>query len=126
MIQGFSHYNLRAPRPLLEELRNFYCDVIGLTTGARPPLRSYGYWLYGGGEALLHLSEALPAESRNPDAVNTFDHVAFRCTGLEETERELVALGIPFRRSVVPQSRQVQLFLKDPAGNGIELNFAEP
>lgn len=125
MIRGFSHYNLRSSRPLLEELKAFYCDVVGLTVGVRP-LRSYGYWLYAGGEALLHLSEALPEESRNPDAVNTFDHAAFKCTGLDETERRLSALGIPFRRSVVPQTGQVQLFLKDPAGNGIELNFAEP
>lgn len=124
MIQGFSHYNLRAPRPMLEALKAFYCDVVGLTVGVRP-LRSYGYWLYGGGEALLHLSEAGPEESRNPDAVNTFDHVAFRCTGLAETEGKLAALGVPFRRAVVPQTGQVQLFLKDPAGNGIELNFAE-
>lgn len=27
---GFSHYNLRAPRALLDELRDFYRDVVGL------------------------------------------------------------------------------------------------
>ena len=33
MIQGFAHYNLRAPRPLLEELRKFYTEVVGLSVG---------------------------------------------------------------------------------------------
>ena len=55
---GFSHYNLRAPRALLDELREFYCDVVGLELGARPPFRSFGYWLYAGGHPVLHLSEA--------------------------------------------------------------------
>ena len=37
---AFAHYNLRAPRKLLDELRDFYCDVVGLRVGERPPFRS--------------------------------------------------------------------------------------
>ena len=37
---GFSHYNLRAPLALVEELRGFYCDVVGLSVGPRPPAYS--------------------------------------------------------------------------------------
>ncbi|MDF3035646.1 MAG: glyoxalase/Bleomycin resistance/Dioxygenase superfamily protein [Paucimonas sp.] len=124
MILGFSHYNLRAPRPLLDELKDFYCEVVGLSIGARPPFRSFGYWLYAGGEALLHLSEAALHENRISGAVSSFDHVAFKCAGLKQAEGRLATLGIDYRISVVPQSGQVQIFFKDPAGNGIELNFA--
>jgi glyoxylase I family protein len=35
----------------------------------------------------------------------------------------LDALGIAYRSADVPMTRQRQLFLKDPAGNGVELNF---
>lgn len=124
MIQGFSHYNLRAPRDLLEELREFYCDVVGLTVGERPPLRSFGYWLYAGGNAILHLSESAPGEQRSTNVAGTFDHAAFACTGRAEVERRLAQLDIRYETARVPGTGQVQLFFSDPANNGVELNFA--
>jgi catechol-2,3-dioxygenase len=124
-VVGFSHYNLRAPRALLEELRLFYTDVIGLSVGPRPPFASFGYWLYAGDEPLLHLSEARPEREPPARSPSTFDHAAFRCTGREEFERSLSARGIGYRAARVPLTRQVQLFLTDPAGNGVELNFEE-
>jgi catechol-2,3-dioxygenase len=123
-VDGFSHYNLRAPRALLEELRAFYCDIIGLTVGSRPPFASFGYWLYAGGEPLLHLTEARPGSELSA-APSTFDHAAFRCRDREGFERLLSARGVRFRVARVPLTGQVQLFLTDPAGNGIELNFQE-
>jgi catechol-2,3-dioxygenase len=122
---GFSHYNLRAPRALLESLRSFYCDVVGLTVGERPPFRRFGYWLCAGGQDILHLSEAEADEIRVTGVVTTFDHVAFQCSGLKEFESNLRSRGIPFEKGRVPQTGQVQLFLEDPAGNGIELNFSD-
>lgn len=123
---GFSHYNLRAARPLLDALREFYCEVVGLEVGHRPPLRSFGYWLYAGEHAVLHLSEAGPEENRPSQPLGTFDHAAFRCTGRAEYERDLNQRGIAYRLAVVPGTQQVQIFLRDPAGNGVELNFENP
>ena len=60
---GLDHYNLCAPRDLIERLRLFYTETIGLTVGYRPPFGSFGYWLYAGGNAVLHLSES-PREVR--------------------------------------------------------------
>lgn len=129
-VLGFSHYNLRAPRALLDALRDFYVDVVGLQPGPRPPFVSFGYWLYAGGEAVLHLSEAGPAEQRvagGPHTVgHTFDHAAFRCSDRAASERALAAHGVAFERAQVPATHQVQLFFNDPAGNGVELNFDEP
>ncbi len=39
----------------LERTKNFYCDVLGLENGERPPLDFPGYWLYSGGVATVHL-----------------------------------------------------------------------
>jgi len=122
-VQGFDHYNLRAARPVLEELKAFYCDVVGLTVGERPPFRRFGYWLYAGGRPVLHLSEADDSEARSRTAVTTFAHAAFNCTGRAEYERQLRDLGIAYRTAAVPQLEIVQLFFQDPAGNGVELQF---
>lgn len=120
---GFSHYNLRASRALLDQLRDFYRDVVGLEVGNRPPFRSFGYWLYAGEQAVLHLSEASAEEERPAQPVGTFDHAAFACTGREAYESELKMRGIQYRVAVVPETRVLQIFFKDPAGNGVELNF---
>jgi catechol-2,3-dioxygenase len=120
---AFSHYNLRARRALLEELRVFYCEVVGLRVGERPPFATFGYWLYAGSRAVLHLTES-PSGAAAPAEVRTsFDHAAFNCTGRIEFERTLSQHGIKFKVARVPKSDQVQLFFRDPAGNGVELTF---
>ncbi len=124
-VAALNHYNLRCSRELLDRLRTFYCDVIGLRQGERPPFPSFGYWLYAGDDAILHLSEARPQEQRLAGTVNTFDHAAFSCSGRSEMEAHLARCGVAFETAEVPGTGQVQLFLKDPAGNGVELNFAE-
>ena len=121
-VTGFDHYNLRADRAMLDRLRDFYRDVVGLTVGERPPFRRFGYGLYAGERAVLHLSLADDGEQR-PAAVNTFAHAAFNCTGRAELEQRLKALGIPYRTAQVPLLHIAQLFFRDPAGNGIELQF---
>jgi catechol-2,3-dioxygenase len=123
-VESFSHYNLRAQRPLLEVLRNFYVDVIGLELGFRPPFRSCGYWLYAGGKDIVHLTEAPEEEYRPARAAGTLDHVAFTCSDVESFRRRLMSHRIPFTSEEVPLTGELQIFLTDPAGNGIELNFA--
>ena len=54
----------------------------------------------------------------------TFHHVANTTTLHAETEASLSAQGVEYRSVRVPGTEQVQLFLTDPAGNGVELNFA--
>lgn len=127
MITGLHHINLRAPAELLVTLRDFYRDVLGLEAGPRPDFGSRGYWLYAGGHPVVHLSEQLPHEPPrspvNPAAASTFDHTAFAGTDPTETAARLHALGVPFRESRSAQTGQHQFFLKDPAGNGVEINF---
>ena len=119
-----NHYNLRAPRELLDTLRVFYCSVVGLTWGDRPPFRSFGYWLYADGRDLLHLSETRPGEERATNVATTFDHVAFTCSGYEATRERLDEFGISYRVAEIPLTGQRQIFFHDPAGNGVEFNFS--
>jgi catechol-2,3-dioxygenase len=123
MITGFNHYNLVADRELLDDLREFYTTIVGLTSGPRPPFKRFGYWLYAGQQDVLHLTEALPNENRRKNSSSTFDHVAFSCTDFASTTAQLKTHGIEHQIDDVPLTRQRQIFLSDPAGNGIELNF---
>ena len=118
------HFNLRAPRELLDSLCEFYCNVVGLTVGERPAFASFGYWLYAGAKDVLHLTEAKPNEQRNVSAKTTFDHIAFACTDSASYEARLSAAGIEYASDVIPGTGCVQIFFNDPAGNGVELNFA--
>ena len=121
---GLNHYNLRADHALTEALCRFYVDVIGMRIGPRPPFNFPGYWLYLGDEAVLHLVEAPLSETRTPHLTGTFDHVAFTCDGLAAFESHLQQRGVVYRKAIIPGSTVCQLFLTDPAGNGVELNFA--
>lgn len=122
-VTAFNHFNLRAERGLLEELRAFYVDVVGLTVGARPPFAFHGYWLYIGDQAVLHLVDDAAAPKAGDARRGTFDHVAFTCRDLPAFESHLQRLGVPYRRAAVPGREQAQLFVADPAGNGVEFNF---
>jgi catechol-2,3-dioxygenase len=121
---GLHHFNLRAQPELLEKLRDFYCNVVGLAVGHRPPFNIPGYWLYAGEQPVLHMSEAAAGDVRATHTATTFDHVAFNCTDRAGFEARLARLGIQYRTVRVPHTNQVQLFVRDPAGNGVELNFA--
>ena len=123
-VLGFNHYNLRASRPMMEQLKVFYRDVVGLSIGERPQLTSFGYWLYAGKKDVLHLSEAKPEEKRKENVATTFDHVAFTATEYEATIVRLEKLGVQFRVREISDAGQKQIFFSDPAGNGIELNFS--
>ncbi len=122
-VQALNHYNLRASRALLDELRDWYRDVLGLDVGERPPFRFHGYWLYAGGHPILHLSEASVGERHPVPGTGTLDHVAFTCAGLDAMRARLDAMRVSYRVADVPLTGARQIFLEDPAGNGIELNF---
>ena len=39
-VRGLAHANIRAPEAMIERLRSFYIDLIGLREGSRPTFRS--------------------------------------------------------------------------------------
>lgn len=120
---ALNHYNIRAGQPLIGRVREFYVDVIGLAEGWRPPFDFPGHWLYAGDCAVLHLVETSAGQTTAAPP-GTLDHVAFTCTGIEAFEQRLHERGIAYRKAGVPGTGLQQLFVKDPAGNGVELNFA--
>ena len=125
MIKGINHYNLRSESKMMETLKIFYIEIVGLKLGIRPPFKSNGYWLNAGQKDVLHLSEAKDNEINPPNIKNTFDHMAFTAEGKDKYIEILKKMDIEFNIRVVPEIGTEQIFFKDPAGNGIELIFCK-
>ena len=120
-VDALHHVNLRIAPARIRSVRDFYCDVLGLKEGWRPPFASKGFWLYAGDAPIVHLVETSPGESRSDGGA--IDHVSLKCTNLEETETHLKRCGIQYSVSHVPVTGDTQLFLRDPLGTGVELTF---
>lgn len=123
-ILALDHVNIRARREVLDVLKTFYCDVLGLRAGPRPPFPRFGFWLYAGERAVVHLYEAEPAEVRTTHVDSTLDHFAFACVDLAGVVSTLERHGLAYRKTSLPGGDVVQIFVRDPAGHSVELDFA--
>jgi len=119
-VNGIDHINISGPIEKLEECIRFYTDVLGLSQGYRPPFSSRGFWLYAGDAPIIHLTEM---DANGAPFGGPLNHVAFACEHFESVEARLRARDVPFTVDHVPMTSQVQIFLKDPAGVALELNF---
>lgn len=122
-VQSIHHMNLRIAHSELRTVRDFYCEVLGLTEGWRPPFASNGYWLYANDAPIVHLVAMSPDEQPRARPGGAIDHVSLRCVDLDGTLDQLRARDIEFSISEVPLLGDTQVFFKDPVGVGVELTF---
>lgn len=124
----------------LEATRVFYESVLGLSVGPRPPFPFPGLWMYSGdhaspANAVVHV---IGMDRDDPEGLKRYlgdrdvsslhgsgavDHVAFFAQGLAGMLAHLGGLGVPVRERTVPALGLHQLFLDDPNGVVIELNY---
>lgn len=118
----------------LEKTKDWYVDVLGMRVGPHPDFKFPVYWLYLGDTDVLHLTAGganvsqnrlkyLGQQSTATSGSGVVDHVAFRATGLTDMIAHLERKGIDFRERRVNDQGLYQLFLVDPNGVKIELNF---
>ena len=126
-VLAFNHFNIRAPKPVLEQVKYFYLEVIGLTEGFRPDVPIHGYWLYLEDLPVLHLMEWRDITKAPKYEKGYLDHVAFSCDDLENFIIKLKNLEVAYTRRDFNLSGDVftQLEVTDPVGNGVELNFSQ-
>lgn len=130
-LESLDHFFVRAHD--LEASRCFYEEVLDLEVGHRPPFGFAGYWLYLGGRPVVHLGAAEPSPelahylgergAGQGGPTGALDHIAFRCTAFPAFKARLDRRGIAYRHRVVPELDLDQLFIADPDGLTIELNF---
>jgi catechol 2,3-dioxygenase-like lactoylglutathione lyase family enzyme len=116
-IQAIHHVNVRARAEDVARLKQFYCEVVGLQPGWRPPFASNGYWLYAQDQPVLHLVES----DEGGAGQCPIDHVSFRCSDLAPVIARLKERQIAYRTTQVPVLGDTQLFFRDPLGLGVEL-----
>jgi catechol-2,3-dioxygenase len=125
MINGIDHYNLRSDERMIETLKDFYINILGLKLGHRPPFKSKGYWLYAKDKDVLHLSSSKDDIKNLINVNSTLDHVSFSASDKKNFTETLERNNIFFKERYIPEINIEQLFFKDPAGNGIELIFLD-
>ena len=115
------HFNIRT-RKLTETVR-FYESVLGLEKGPRPNFAFPGAWMYSEGKAVVHLVDiSATNEPQKPDS-GVVHHVAFASTGFDGMADRLKSRGVPFEARQVPGGELWQIFVNDPNGVMIELNY---
>ena len=117
----------------LEKTRHFYCDVLGLRIGERPPFRFKGLWIYAGEVACIHVAERTSYDETSRTEVNpanpnehgsgSVDHIAFSATDFDELVARFAQHGVRYRTTQVPGRPLRQLFVFDPDGIQIEINI---
>ena len=134
-VSRLEHVNMSPLQLRLAATRAFYIDMIGLSEGPRPDFPFRGAWLYCGDTAVVHLVEAadhpgswtgtLDRASDKIPGLDTgaFDHVAFHGEDFEGMKKKLRDAGLAFRERAVPGGTLKQLFVPDPEGVMVELNF---
>jgi len=114
----------------LEKTRAFYCDVLGLRVGPRPPFDFEGLWIYVGNVAVVHVAGQASYEETGRTEANeerhgsgSVDHIAFAANNYDELVASFQKHGVKYRATRVPASDLRQLFVFDPDGIQIEINI---
>jgi len=130
-VDAIDHVNIRTPDVI--GTGRFFADVLAMTVTLSPgdPDPARAAWICDAdGRAVVHLATCdilYPWEESAPAAPSggsgRLHHVAFRCTDYEAMAERLTAQGHAFRRNEVPQASLRQLFVEEPNGILLELNF---
>lgn len=113
----------------------WYTEVLGLTPGFTPNFGFPVQWMYIGDRDVVHITHGgdkvtqnrknyLGQQSQAIRDSGVIDHVAFRSSGLRQFLAHLAKSGTEFQQRQVNAQGLYQLFLFDPNGVKVELNFA--
>lgn len=144
-VRRLDHVSIGTDR--LQETRDFYVELLGLTEGARPKLKSKGFWLYAGEDAVIHLVE----KGTNPDApagadagtdrksmkqgeaeeanvleTGSDDHIALSVEDSSGAVQFMKDNGLPYWDRLLADRGLYQVFVRDPNGVVVELNDYTP
>ena len=129
-VAGLDHVNIVTDQ--LEETIAFYTRLLELERGVSPAagMGMSGAWLHlaGGGPAIIHLIGYDPAR-HDPDgivpgtATGSFNHVALHCSGFAQTLAKAREMGLATKVYDREFGDVQQIFVHDPNGVRVELNF---
>ena len=126
-IEALDHINIITAD--LDGTARFYAELLGLERRDGPPplTPDNAQWMHVDGRAIIHINSL--------DCPRTFDraveagptgaihHVALRCSGYDEMVERFDARGLDYQPNEVAAIGLRQLFVMDPNGVLLELNF---
>lgn len=138
MALSLNHYSIRTTE--LKAACDFYTQVLSLSSGPRPDFPFPGIWMYNGSHdsvanAVVHI---IGIDKTDPEGLKKYlgdrdesslhgtgavDHIAFFAAGLADMLKHLESLGVPYRERTTPSIGLHQLFVSDPCGLVVELNY---
>ena len=134
LINSLDHCAIRTTK--LQETRDFFVDILGLEDGERPDFPFPGAWLYTDSTAVIHLIGVDPNDlsglqryvggeisTESLQGSGAFDHIAFRANDPSVLTERLKQTDYEYRERQVPNMNLFQIFVEDPNGITIELNY---
>jgi catechol 2,3-dioxygenase-like lactoylglutathione lyase family enzyme len=120
-IGKLDHVNIRTTR--LDIMIDWYTNVLGMHSGARPDFPFPGAWMYAGGVAAVHLVGIDDKSGIGSEVDLKLEHFAFSATGGAKFEAKLQEMSVQYRRADIPEIGLYQINLWDADGNHIHLDF---
>lgn len=126
-VNGLDHVNIHTRD--LEATVRFFAEVLDLRAGDPPPNLDPArvQWMFDAdGRALFHLCRTgtLPDDnSGGSGGTGPVHHVALDCSGHDAMVARLDGLGLAHRCNHVAASDLRQIFVSDPNGVLLELNY---
>jgi catechol 2,3-dioxygenase-like lactoylglutathione lyase family enzyme len=136
-IVKLAHYSIRATD--LEASGRFYTEIMGFRVGYRPPFDFPGLWLYqDDDESEFGVVHVIGVDPTDPASIGRYlgdrsagalvgtgsvDHIAFLAEGWPDMRGRLEAHAWDFTERTVPSLGLHQVFIADPSGITIELNY---
>jgi catechol 2,3-dioxygenase-like lactoylglutathione lyase family enzyme len=131
-VQALDHINIMTAD--VAGTAAFYAELLDLRIGDGPPPfpRTDMIWMYdAANRPLIHINSAARIQQLNPyprdvtpgPSTGALHHVAFTCQGYAVMTARLEARGLAFRANAIASIGLRQLFVADPNGVLLELNF---
>ena len=120
----------------IDATRDWYARVLGMQPGPHPDFGFPVHWMYVGGVDIVHIGPSgksagdiqkkyLGRTSQDAGSgTGAIDHIAFRATGLRAMLQHLQKNKISFTQRRANGQALFQMFLYDPNGIKIELNYS--
>jgi catechol 2,3-dioxygenase-like lactoylglutathione lyase family enzyme len=119
----------------IDKTGEWYCRVLGMKEGPHPDFGFPVKWLYLGEVDIVHIGPSAKQAGENQkkylgrtsqdagSGTGALDHIAFRATGLKRMMTHLRSQNVAFSERRASGQALYQLFLYDPNGIKIELNY---
>jgi catechol 2,3-dioxygenase-like lactoylglutathione lyase family enzyme len=119
----------------IDKTGEWYCRVLGMKEGPHPDFGFPVKWLYLGDRDIVHIGPSAKQAGENQkkylgrtsqdtgSGTGALDHIAFRATGLQQMMAHLKSQGVTFNQRRASGQALFQLFLFDPNGIKVELNY---